>query len=140
MCLNLYSAVCVTPVPDPKTPPLQELQVPKTLHGPIINDGWFGRGAAWNAAEDIVVYVAESKPSEQTPAFGGSSSTGSSDGSKAAAGGGGGNGGSSGSSSSKAAAPRTWRGVAAAVEDWGELNTGGFVLYVVVIDDGCLCM
>jgi hypothetical protein len=97
---------------------LQELQVPKTLHGPIINDGWFSREAAWNPAEDIIVYVAESRAAEQTPSFG---SSGGKSGSS-----GGSNGGSSGSNGKKAAvaAPRTWKGVAAAVEDWGELNTG----------------
>jgi hypothetical protein len=90
--------------------------VPKSLHGPIINDGWFSRGAAWNAAEDIVVYVAEQRPSEQTPAFGSNG--------KAAGSSGGNSGSNGGSSGGKAAAPRTWKGVAAAVEDWGELNTG----------------
>lgn len=90
--------------------------MPKTLHGPVINDGWFSRGAAWNESEDIVVYTAEQRAAEQTPAFG-SNGKGSSkaDGS---------NGGSSGSSKVAVAAPRTWRGMAAAVEDWGELNTG----------------
>lgn len=93
--------------------------MPKALHGPIINDGWFSRGAAWNAAEDIVVYVAESRAAEQTPSFGKNGSNGSSGGS---------NGGSNGGGKKPAvAAPRTWRGVAAAVEDWGELNTGVFV-------------
>jgi uncharacterized membrane protein YgcG len=99
--------------------PLQELQVPKSLHGPIINDGWFSRGAAWNAAEDIVVYVAEQRPSEQTPAFGSNGKAAGSNGSS-----GGNSGSNGGSSGGKAAAPRTWKGVAAAVEDWGELNTG----------------
>jgi hypothetical protein len=96
---------------------LQELQVTKTLHGPVINDGWFSRGAAWNTEEDIVVYVAEQRAAEQTPAFGSSGSNGAA-GSKASSGSNG------GSSKAAAAAPRTWRGVAAAVEDWGELNTG----------------
>jgi hypothetical protein len=88
---------------------LQELLVPKTLHGPIINDGWFSRGAAWNPTESIVVYVAEEPPAEQTPKFGSSSSKAQQNGS---------------SNGDAAAAPRTWRGVSAAVEDWGELNTG----------------
>jgi hypothetical protein len=91
---------------------LQELLVPKALHGSVINDGWFSRGAAWSPAEDVVVYVAEAPPPEQTPLFGSSR----------------GNGGSSNGNGSKAAtaaaAPRTWRGVAGASEDWGELNTG----------------
>jgi acylaminoacyl-peptidase len=95
---------------------LQELLVPKTLHGPVINDGWFSRGAAWNPTENIIVYVAEEAPAEQTPKFGSSSSS-----SKAQS-----SGSNNGSSSNgdTGAAPRTWRGVSAAVEDWGELNTG----------------
>jgi acylaminoacyl-peptidase len=98
---------------------LQELLVPKALHGPIINDGWFSRGAAWNPTEDIIVYVAEDPPAEQTPKFGSSSSKAQSSGGSSSS--------SSSSSSSNGdagAAPRTWRGVSAAVEDWGELNTG----------------
>lgn len=96
--------------------------MPKAVHGPVINDGWFSRGAAWNADEDIVVYVAEQRAAEQTPAFGGSGSSGSNGGARSKASGSGSNG--SSSSKAAAAAPRTWRGVAAAVEDWGELNTG----------------
>lgn len=37
----------------------KELHVPKKLHGAIFNDGWFGTGAAWNADESRVAYVAE---------------------------------------------------------------------------------
>ena len=37
----------------------KELHVPKKLHGSIFNDGWFGTGAAWNADESRVAYVAE---------------------------------------------------------------------------------
>jgi hypothetical protein len=33
-----------------------------------------------------------------------------------------------------AAAPRTWRGVAAANEDWGELNTGKQAPSIYVLD------
>uniref|UniRef100_A0A383VD43 acylaminoacyl-peptidase n=1 Tax=Tetradesmus obliquus TaxID=3088 RepID=A0A383VD43_TETOB len=92
---------------------VKELLVPKSLHGPIINDGWFSRGAAWNPTESIIVYVAEESAAEQTPKFGSSSSNGSGSGSNG-----------SSSNGEAAAAPRTWRGVSAAVEDWGELNTG----------------
>ena len=35
------------------------VQVPKTLHGSVYNDGWFGSGAAWSPDEDRLAYVAE---------------------------------------------------------------------------------
>jgi hypothetical protein len=38
---------------------LKELTVPKAQHGPVVNDGWFSRGAAWSSDESSVVYVAE---------------------------------------------------------------------------------
>ena len=38
---------------------LKELHVPKGLHGPIYNDGWFGSGAAWSPNETKLAYVAE---------------------------------------------------------------------------------
>lgn len=38
---------------------LQELHVPKALHGAVYNDGWFGAGAAWSPDESRVAYVAE---------------------------------------------------------------------------------
>lgn len=46
----------------------KELHVPKKLHGSIFNDGWFGTGAAWNADESRVAYVAEVSTTSQ-PAF-----------------------------------------------------------------------
>eukprot|EP00879_Flechtneria_rotunda_P013504 GHRR01014100.1.p1 GENE.GHRR01014100.1~~GHRR01014100.1.p1 ORF type:complete len:881 (+),score=271.51 GHRR01014100.1:318-2645(+) len=99
---------------------VKELQVSKTLHGPIINDGWFSRGAVWNLNEDIIVYVAEASAEEQTPKFGNSSSFNSSTPSS----GGSSNAASAGNNNAALAAPRTWQGVSAAIEDWGELNTG----------------
>lgn len=87
--------------------------MPKILHGPIINDGWFSKGATWNNDESIVVYVAERPATQQTPKFGSSSSKAGSGGST-----------SNSKAAAAAAAPRTWQGVSAAVEDWGELNTG----------------
>lgn len=36
-----------------------ELQIPASLHGPILNDGWFASGAAWSSDETRVAYVAE---------------------------------------------------------------------------------
>ncbi len=38
---------------------LKELAVPKTLHGGVYNDGWFGAGAAWSPDESRLAYVAE---------------------------------------------------------------------------------
>ncbi|GIL58038.1 hypothetical protein Vafri_13236 [Volvox africanus] len=38
---------------------IMELAVPKTLHGPLVNDGYFASGAAWTADESAVVYTAE---------------------------------------------------------------------------------
>ena len=38
---------------------LRELLVPKGLHGPIVNDNWFSRGAAWSPDESKIAYVAE---------------------------------------------------------------------------------
>ncbi|GLI63346.1 hypothetical protein VaNZ11_006269 [Volvox africanus] len=79
---------------------IMELAIPKTLHGPLVNDGYFASGAAWTADESAVVYTAETPPAERTPAWSGPESL------------------------KDAAGPRSWRGVGAAVEDWGELNTG----------------
>jgi hypothetical protein len=49
------------PQPTPLDPPptCPRPQVPKALHGPMINDGWFSRGAAWSPDEGRVAYVAE---------------------------------------------------------------------------------
>ena len=38
---------------------VRELQVPKALHGAVVNDGWFSRGAAWSDDERRICYVAE---------------------------------------------------------------------------------
>lgn len=38
---------------------VHDLAVPSTLHGPVMNDGWFGVGAAWSPDGTRVVYVAE---------------------------------------------------------------------------------
>eukprot|EP00198_Chlamydomonas_reinhardtii_P011561 XP_001700898.1 acylaminoacyl-peptidase [Chlamydomonas reinhardtii] len=77
-----------------------ELAVPKALHGPLVNDGYFASGAAWSADETAVVYTAETPAPERTPAWCGPDSL------------------------KDAAGPRSWRGVGVANEDWGELNTG----------------
>ncbi|KAG2495995.1 hypothetical protein HYH03_005919 [Edaphochlamys debaryana] len=77
-----------------------ELAVPKALHGPLVNDGYFASGAAWAADESAVAYTAELPAPERTPAWGGPDAL------------------------KDAAGPRSWRGVGAAAEDWGELNTG----------------
>ena len=36
-----------------------ELAVPKGLHGPLVNDGYFASGATWAADESVVAYTAE---------------------------------------------------------------------------------
>jgi len=36
-----------------------ELHVPPSLHGPLINDGYFAHGAAWSPDESAVAYTAE---------------------------------------------------------------------------------
>lgn len=38
---------------------LKQLNVPKALHGPLYNDGWFASGAAWSPDEHRVAYCAE---------------------------------------------------------------------------------
>ncbi len=40
----------------------RELQVPAKLHGSVFNDGWFASGAAWDAREERIAYVAEVGP------------------------------------------------------------------------------
>jgi acylaminoacyl-peptidase len=95
---------------------VKELLAPKALHGAIVNDNWFSRGAAWSPDETRVCYVAEAPPTQRTPQWGSSEKKdegGSSGGKSAAA-----------PPASSAATPRGWRGVGEAEEDWGELNTG----------------
>ena len=36
-----------------------ELIIPEKLHGPMVNDGWFGNRASWSHDESLVAYVAE---------------------------------------------------------------------------------
>lgn len=36
-----------------------ELIIPEKLHGPLMNDGWFGNGASWSPDESMIAYVAE---------------------------------------------------------------------------------
>ncbi|KAJ9523210.1 hypothetical protein QJQ45_024003 [Haematococcus lacustris] len=48
-----------------------ELHVPRTLHGPLVNDAYFGNGAAWSPDGRAVAYTAEAAPGERTPAWGG---------------------------------------------------------------------
>ena len=113
---------------------VSELLVPKAAHGALVNDGYFASGAAWSTSEDLIAYTAEVwggkgggrralllvptiislvhqqnvhtcshfqvSPSEKTPAWCGPESL------------------------KDRAGPKSWRGVGAALEDWGELNTG----------------
>lgn len=36
-----------------------EITIPERLHGPVVNDGWFGNRASWSSDESLVAYVAE---------------------------------------------------------------------------------
>lgn len=36
-----------------------EIVVPEKLHGPVVNDGWFGIGASWSKDERFIAYTAE---------------------------------------------------------------------------------
>lgn len=114
---------------------LKEVVVPAALHGSVFNDGWFGDGTAWSSDETRVAYVAELPALERTPEWGGvggmcmclshpstslaRSSTAfpicpvapgevDAGAGQAAAG----------------AAPKTWRGIGAYEDDWGELFKG----------------
>eukprot|EP00197_Chlamydomonas_leiostraca_P007936 CAMPEP_0202863236 /NCGR_PEP_ID=MMETSP1391-20130828/3945_1 /ASSEMBLY_ACC=CAM_ASM_000867 /TAXON_ID=1034604 /ORGANISM="Chlamydomonas leiostraca, Strain SAG 11-49" /LENGTH=784 /DNA_ID=CAMNT_0049542847 /DNA_START=190 /DNA_END=2544 /DNA_ORIENTATION=- len=89
---------------------LFELQVPKGLHGALVNDGYFAAGAAWSPGEDAVAYTAEVPPGEKTPVWCGQESL------------------------KDAAGAKGWRGVGTANEDWGELNTGKRLPAVYVLD------
>ncbi|KAK9803410.1 hypothetical protein WJX72_008476 [[Myrmecia] bisecta] len=104
---------------------LKELSVPKSVHGPVYNDGWFGVGAAWSPDERRIAYVAEAPPSARTPEWGASASSQSSaqvdsNGAKPAA--------------KEQAGPKGWRGVGEWQEDWGELNTGKSPPALFVLD------
>ena len=37
----------------------KQVQVPKSLHGQVYADNWFGLGVAWSPDEDRIAYVAE---------------------------------------------------------------------------------
>ncbi|KAL6764745.1 acylaminoacyl-peptidase [Haematococcus lacustris] len=87
-----------------------ELHVPRTLHGPLVNDAYFGNGAAWSPDGRAVAYTAEAAPGERTPAWGGPEAL------------------------KDAAGTKSWRGVAAHQEDWGELNTGKRPPQVFILD------
>eukprot|EP00884_Botryococcus_braunii_P019747 jgi/Botrbrau1/6456/Bobra.0034s0031.1 len=97
---------------------LKELRVPKTLHGSIFNDGWFGKGACWSPDESKLAYTAEVPASVRTPEWGV----------------GGGTSATEGSSGTSAAAPKGWRGVGPYEEDWGELFTGKRDPSIFVLD------
>lgn len=107
---------------------LRELHVPKTLHGAVYNDGWFGTGAAWSPDGAKVAYVAERPISVQTPEWGLSSSSEKTENDK------GDDSKTNNSTSSNKAAPKGWRGVGAFEEDWGELNTGKKAPSIFILD------
>jgi acylaminoacyl-peptidase len=87
-----------------------ELHVPKSLHGNLINDGYFASGVAWRPQEDAIAFTAEAVATEKTPAWGSHDPPPSDP--------------KPPSASEPKAAPKTWKGVGVMLEDWGELNTG----------------
>lgn len=98
-----------------------ELVIPEKLHGPIVNDGWFGNRASWSADEMYVAYVAERPKTKQTPEWGSSFGSGISD--------------EQGEEKNETKAKgRVWRGVGEFDEDWGEANTGKQAPAVFVLD------
>ena len=101
-----------------------ELVVPEKLHGPIVNDGWFGSRASWSADESFVAYVAERPKRRQTPewgdGFGKGRGSATQDGVEDTA--------------EVKAKGRVWRGVGEFEEDWGEANTGKQAPAVFVLD------
>lgn len=100
-----------------------ELVIPEKLHGPIVNDGWFGSRASWSADEMFVAYVAERPKKSQTPEWG--------DGFGKGRGGAADNGEEAGGVKAKG---RVWRGVGEFEDDWGEANTGKQAPVVFVLD------
>ena len=49
---------------------LKEVEVPRSVHRGVFNDGWFADGAAWSPDESRVCYVAEAPAAEKTPEWG----------------------------------------------------------------------
>lgn len=101
-----------------------ELVVPEKLHGPIVNDGWFGSRASWSADELFVAYVAERPKTRQTPEWGDGFGKGR----------GSANGDGDEDVGEAKAKGRVWRGVGEFEEDWGEANTGKQAPAVFVLD------
>jgi acylaminoacyl-peptidase len=89
----------------------KELVVPDSLHGTVLNDGWWATGASWNHDESSVTYVAEVPVAVRTPEWGNSSDSGENTTTPT-------------SDSKNKAKVQTWRGVGPWQPDWGELNTG----------------
>ncbi|KAK9806703.1 hypothetical protein WJX73_010367 [Symbiochloris irregularis] len=95
---------------------LRQLNVPKALHGPVVNDGWFASGAAWSPDESQIAYVAEAAPAKQTPLWCGPDKQAQKD------------------DKVPAAAPAGFRGQGEFQEDWGELNTGKRAPAIFILD------
>lgn len=118
---------------------LLELCVPSELHGPIYSGAWFGDGGpSWSGDEDRVAYVAERPAKETTPEWGREAFLFSngvpSDASSVGADGGATQDSKSLLESKHAPLPKPWRGLGAAVEDWGEQLTGMARPGVFVLD------
>ena len=97
---------------------VSELHVPKTLHGSLVNDGYFATGCSWRIQEDAICFTAEVTATEKTPSWGVGSDLSPGPNPPIIAEG------PKPSSSEPRAGPKTWKGVGALNEDWGELNTG----------------
>ena len=101
-----------------------ELVVPEKLHGPVINDGWFGNRASWSPCERFVAYVAERPKRRQTPEWGSAMETKDLENAEE----------KSEKKDEIKAKEKTWRGVGEFDEDWGEGNTGKQAPVVFVLD------
>jgi len=116
-----------------------ELIVPESLHGAVVNDGWFGDRASWSSDETKIAYVAEvrfffavyarreiddshvcmQRPKQrQTPEWGNLSTSNN----------------NSDKNDSSKAKYKTWQGVGEFEEDWGEANTGKQSPAIFVLD------
>ena len=97
----------------------KELVVPDSLHGTVLNDGWWATGASWNYDESSVTYVAEVPVAVRTPEWGNNSDSGDN---------------ITNTVSKNKAKVQTWRGVGPWQPDWGELNSGRRRSTIFVLD------
>ena len=84
---------------------LKEIEVPRSIHRGVFNDGWFSEGATWNPDESKVCYVAEAPAAEKTPEWAAFTAGSRRAGEK---------------SDTARAKPKCWRGKGKWEPDWGE--------------------